>query len=566
MKIKEGSRVVITKNLGPENEYTHRYSNEYYYESDTLTIPLKSKGIVTTVDDEDIWVKFKGDDEEYRFHRKELKLFEQTTDFKPSSYYLFSLASQTPVFILNDRLYVLGEAQSELEKNFFQTTRIGKQNKFSLVESASLKSLEELSESHFSEEYEKVRNDYLKEVVENLEEKEDGNQETEEDYILVNFIVNKVFPHLRQGEIDSSKINKLLGVKNVQDQGELVSEFSTENSAHERKRESFFSKLIQKIEKEKIPVKKEKKRKEKKVDQKLNMIFGYEPDLEVDVASLPKNYEPESIFGRLLEGRNIAIIDNQVYYLAENKEADLEKILNFEGKNYSLVSPVSIDEVKNKFYFELSKKIRIETIRNKAANDKRIREFLENNSNLESLVRKEEYKEEDFGFIREDYGEYNVFLQVPKHVLKMPDDYVFEEYDYYDDDDDYDEERKSRKKTKKKDRYYLFDKVRVAVKLFVEDGEIAYNNESFTIEEDYSDPFCDREVCLGDYNYSQLAQLEPGLAVAKFLKDTRRTILSGYVSGNTAPRTALENFEGNRITPSQIKKRNLPITNINLGG
>ncbi len=80
--------------------------------------------------------------------------------------YVFNLASQMPIFLLNDRLYVLGEAQKNPKENFFQTTKKGKILSHCIVESASLKSLEELAKSHFFKEFEKFRKEYLQKVIE----------------------------------------------------------------------------------------------------------------------------------------------------------------------------------------------------------------------------------------------------------------------------------------------------------------------------------------------------------------------------------------------------------------
>lgn len=572
MEFKQGSKVIIVKNLGPQN-HNDRGSEQHYYYRDPYNIhktPLQSKGSVTRIEGDQVWVKIDEKESAYKFHKDELKILEEKLledkiskkyDSLPS--YMFNLASQMPVFLLNDRLYVLGEAQKDLKENFFQTTKKGKIVSHSIVESASLKSLEELAESHFFKEFEKFRNEYLQEVIK--EKKEEAKSSRKEDnYKLVDFIVNKVFPYLRNKTDDNSKINKLFGVEEAEEEIRKDSELQNED---QNKNEEFFSPLIKKIENEKFLSDKKKDKKQKV--KKLDLILGYNPDLEVNIKDLPKNYAPESLIGKVLAGRNIAIINNLVYYLIKNndkKDKNLQtQILNFEGKDYSLVSTIPVNELKNKFYFELSKKVRIETLKTKAANDKKIREFLQNNSNLESLVNKNEYREEDFGFIK--YSDcYYVFLQVPQHVLKMPDNYQFLNETY----DDYYSNYHSNEKTKKekRNRYYHFDKVRVAIRLFIDQGKIQYCNP-ITIER-YSHPFTDgpgySSICLGNYNYYDLKKLEPDLAVATLLKDTKRTLLSGYVDGGTRPYRALESFGHRRLTLEEIKKRKLPITNINLGG
>ncbi len=390
--------------------------------------------------------------------------------------------------------------------------------------------------------------------------KEAESSRKEDNYKLLDFIVNKVFPYLRNKTDDNSKINKLFGVEEAEEEIKKNSELQNED---QNKNEEFFSPLIKKIENEKFLTDKKKDKKQKV--KKLDLILGYNPDLEVNIKDLPKNYTPESLIGKALEGRNIAIINNLVYHLIKNNDKKdnnrQTQILNFEGKDYSLVSTIPVNELENKFYFELSKKVRIKTLKTKAANDKKIREFLQNNSDLESLVKKNEYREEDIGFIKRG-DHYYVFLQVPQHVLKMPDNYQFFNETY---DDSFSNEKT---KKEKRNRYYHFDKVRVAIKLFIDRGKIQYYRP-VTIER-YSHPFTKGpgygSICLGYYNFHNLTSLEPCLAVATLLKDTKRTLLSGYVDAGTRPYRALELFGKRRLTLEEVKKRKLPITNINLVG
>jgi len=214
--------------------------------------------------------------------------------------------------------------------------------------------------------------------------------------------------------------------------------------------------------------------------------------------------------------------------------------------------------VKARYEFELSKAIRVGALKNRLTQDSQLKALAQRNSDLGSLVKKSEYAEGEFGFIRDedsdDEHSYWVFLQVPKHVLKMPDDYK---------EDSDDEDGRSLK-----GKHYLFDKVRVAVRVFLEDGrDISYDETPVTVE-DYEHPFAHGgnfgEICLGEYNSNDLNKLKKGEAVAKLLKDTRTVLLSGYVSADINPVTFLGDFEDRRITPSDARRRNIPITNVNL--
>ena len=231
---------------------------------------------------------------------------------------------------------------------------------------------------------------------------------------------------------------------------------------------------------------------------------------------------------------------------------------------WTLVSPKSLDEIKARYDFELSKAVRVGVLRDKLTEDQQLRASVQKNVNIAGLVGKKEYVEGDFGFIRredewldEDDEErtgtsYMVFLKVPEHVLKTPEDYVYH--------DGYDGIHKLTE-----DRYYLFDKTRVAVRVFLDDsGEIAYD-VPLTVEK-YEHPFMMQQnrICIGDYDFGKLDGLKREEAVARLLTDTRKILLSCYISAETSPARRLTEFEKRRLTLAQVKKRNLPITNIKI--
>lgn len=558
MAIKKGTNVVIAKNLGPSNG---KDSDDYYFSEYTGYIELGSKGIVSRVEGNRIYIIPENMEGEYPFHKNELKFPEMNNAplSKIPQQYIFDLASQMPIFLINDRVYYPGNSSENLKSNFFQGVENGTFTKKGLVESATLASLEELAMAHNAGEYTQIEKKYLQEIVEENSITEDNNSAR-----LVSFIMNEVFPYFRNEGPNTDKINNLLGIKT--DKREYKNEGPKVKKQEEQEiKDSFISKVILDIEKEKFKISKIKETKLNKLDT----LLGY--FTQEEVTSPNQDYNSSSVLGEVLGGRNVAIINNVVYTLVPTKDKSQAYLLNLNKKNFTLVSPRSIDELKAKYDFELSKKIRINALKNKLAKDEQLNELIQKNGNIKALTRRREYDEGDFGFIKEDClnddeaATYWVFLKVPKHVLKMPDDYKL----HYN-DDDYDDNGNLKKSAQKKNRYYLFDKVRVALRVFInEQGKISYNSYPKTVE-DYDHPFSMESgdfgpICLGHYSFNKLSKLKPGEAVARLLTDTKGVLLSGYTRGSTGAAQPLDKFEDKRITLSEIKKRNLPITNINLG-
>lgn len=559
MAIKKGMKVVVAKNFGPENKSDTRDDDDYYFPDaeNTSDIELGSKGTVSRVDGNKIYVEIedRGGDE-FPFHIKELKFPGQNVTLDPLGKlpqpYVFVLASQMPIFLINDIVYSLDGSQGNLRSDFFKVSDNGSSSRRGLVESATLSQLEELTRAHHAKEYDKIERKYLQEVVEERSRNGDGDK-----HKLVDFIVNEVFPYFRGDGHNNSKIGQLLGLRISNE--EKSGKHEPQKPKEQSKEETFVSRLIDEIEKERF----QRGEDEEKKNKKLDTLLGYDP--RWDVSEFPQDYDPSSSLGKILAGRNVAVVDNIFYNLVWTNSDQHRRVLNIGGKNFALVSPKPLEEVKARYDFELSKAVRIGALKDKLTQDSQLRALAQRNSNIGELVRRKEYIEGDFGFVREedDWNDedneehsgvsYTVFLNVPKHVIKMPDD-----YEIYDDNGH---------KKKKQDRYYWFDRTRVAVRVFLDDdNKISYDKPISLDGDDYEHPFMmgDGDICLGDYSYHKLDKFKRGEAIARLLTDTRTVLLSGYTRGKTPASMPLEEFENRRITLSEARRRNLPITNVNL--
>ncbi len=546
MAIKKGLKVVIAKNLGPKNERDKGDKDDYYFpDAESISdIELGSKGTVSRIEGNKVYVELEDSGDEYPFHKDELKFPGQTINDNPlgrlPQQYVFGLASQMPIFLINDRVYSLDGTQESLRSNFFQTSDNGSSARRGLVESATLASLEELTRAHHAKEYDKLERKYLQDVVEERSHSGEGGR-----HKLVDFIVNEVFPYFRGDGQSSARIGKLLGVRTAVT-GTKSSTPKSQKPTGQSREETFVSKLIGGIEREKFQIGGDEEKKTKKLDT----LLGYDP--RWDITEFPQDYDPTSILGQVLAGRNVAVVDNVFYNLVWTNSDQHRRVLNFGGKNFALVSPKPIDEVKTRYDFELSKGVRVGALKGRLAHDEQLKALAQRNSNLGELVKKKQHDEGGFGFIKDDnyspdddsidggYSDgdgptYLVFLDIPAHVLKYPD----------------------------AENYYSFKGVRVAVPVFVNDkGTISYN-APISLNNSYKHPFVDgSEICLGDYSYGKLSKLKRGEAVARLLVDTRSTIHSGYMEGDN-PLHRLENLEGYRISLAEVKRRRLPITNIN---
>ncbi len=566
MAIKKGLKVVIAKNLGPKNEGDTGDEHDYYFSDagSTVDIDLGSEGTVSRVEGNKVYVRLENTDEECPFHKNELKFPGQTVNNyelgKLPQQYVFGLASQMPVFLLNDRVHSLSGTQGSLRSNFFQLSDNGCSTRRGLAESATLASLEELTRAHHAKEFDRIERKYLQEVIEERSHSGEGDS-----YKLVDFIVNEVFPYFRGDGQSSARIGKLLGVRTVVAEDKSKSKSQKPNG--QSREETLVSRLISEIEKEKF----QRGGDEEKKTKKLNTLLGYDPCW--DVTEFPQDYEPTSVLGQVFAGRNVAVVDNVFYNLVWTNSDKHRRILNFGGKNFVLVSPKPVDEVKARYDFELFKGVKVGALRNTLAHDEQLRALAQRNVNIAELVRRKEYTEGEFGFMKPEDDWYDahdgnhagtsylVFLEVPKHVLKTPKGYVD-----VDDEDEYEYEYDDTgRRRKPQDRYYWFDKTRAAVRVFLDDDGNITHDEPVTIEQ-YEHPFMkdDTRICLGEYDFNKLNQLKRGEAVARLLVDTKKTFLSGYIRAGTHAATGLSEFDDHRLTLPEARRRNIPVTNVNL--
>ena len=442
--------------------------------------------------------------------------------------YIFNMATEMPVFLIDDHLYYLSEEKNKsLASNFFQ---VSKRRKYALLESASLVSLEELTVRHEAEKIDTLEKRYSKALSKQNQQKLNIR---EYNYKLINFILTEVFPYFRT-------TNNTTNDDNGEDGSQVLDE--------EKTLDAIASNLISKVKKEKFnnDVEKGKVTKSTKLEELL------EDEKKIINHGDYVDYEPSSVFGRVVHGRNIAIIDEIAYNLEKDEERSLYEflyklqkrkklVLNLDGKTYTVGYQIDISKVMKKYYFEVYKQVRLDALRKNLHQDKTLRDLIRNNEKFEDILKKREYSEDGMGFVLNDetYPDYFVSLNIPAHVLKMPDI----------------------------ERYYYFTSAKVAVKIYINrQGEVAYDTPPIILgNKFYEHPYImdSNKICLGRYSYdNRLKGLNRGEAIAKLLLDAKNTLVFGYFNeDNKNSRETLKQFENHRISYNEIVKRNLPITN-----
>ncbi len=531
-ELKPGSKVKIVRSLGPANYSNPGSASQYYYPNtgDVRVIPLGTEGTLDAISGNEAYILIGGSS--YVFHEGEYEILPgpgNTPNIEiPAKIpmpYAFSLASKSPVLLLEDRLYTIGEPSNSPGSDFFEDQDGTKKP---LVESAALTALERLLVMHHPEHFEKFKEAYIEQLGE-----QQVNVNTSEKFFMLNFIVNEVFPYLRgRKEIDVDDVAKVLGAD--------VKEKPAEEGQKQVSRpyDKYIIDLIKGILLEEY-------QKPGKPAKKIDLLLGAGPEFEFD--AFAEDYAPVSITGRILKGRNVAIMDGNVYKLVEG---DSKPEVRFGGKAYSLTWIGSVKELKNRFDFQIGKALRIHALQELA--DERAIKAIEQAQFFEVLKDKQEYEEEDFGFIVNG-GNYTVFLKVPPHVLK---DHDGDSYNYY----------------STKGAYYAFEGGKIGVTLSpYMNGASRTMTYSPSIKPigHFLSPFIrdpnNGYVCMGGYRYDSLKSLPAGQAVAKMLQDGRRTILSGYTPG-VAPEIRLSSstFSSRRITIEEANRKGIPVTNENL--
>jgi hypothetical protein len=234
--------------------------------------------------------------------------------------------------------------------------------------------------------------------------------------------------------------------------------------------------------------------------------------------------QKSNVFFKLARSTPVFVIDDRVYY---SKASGGKKRIIKEGPRLGVLERISDLKLREEYkeFRESAIKKEIRAIR-----------FSESKNDNNQIYKKREYHEKDFGFVNSK-RELTVYVDVPEHVLR-----------------DFD------------GRLYNFPGHRLGIKISYssEYNKIQLLKSPYSLGR-VSGPFYGwgSDLCMGDYSMEYMERMSKGQAFAKLLFDARNVVLHGYRPGRVTPRINLGDFTHRRISPAEVKRRNLPITNIN---
>src|SRR3989344_324931 len=233
---------------------------------------------------------------------------------------VFEIAEQAPVFLVDDKVYSLGEGTALVEDNVYEQKGTIRSTRTPLIEVGDFDSLEALALDRAQLDIERTGEAYAKEAQRDLNVLKglDGDLDTPQ------LIYKLVFPYLQDGHY-KERVSELLGVeekreapRSPQKKGKVSQRL--EQIADEIETE--VKGLIRQIEQEEQePAVRTKKH------SKLDALFDYEK---------PQHHDGNSLLGRALDGRNIAIVEGEAYDLIVGSDG-CKKHVQVDGRRFSLV-------------------------------------------------------------------------------------------------------------------------------------------------------------------------------------------------------------------------------------
>ncbi len=439
---------------------------------------------------------------------------------------IFELSDQNPVFIINEKVYVAGEAYVGSDMpNFFQD----KNNKKTLVEIGDINSFDELHYNRESENVSKLSSEYASEVRKRLNSLKSINSDLD----VPQMIYRDIFPYLREEKHKNkllavfgqktSKANKdgSSGLKNFPELERIIGNICKEVSV-----------IKSEVEKEELVVPKKRKNFEKRLDN----LFDYRPR---------KEYTGNSIFGKAINVTDVVLTQGRIYELIPGFDDDFSIVLN--GRNYSTGNQLNcVAETEKRYLDSLRRRIKSDSLKENFSKEK-INEILgEHDIGLLSIRGKKEYFSDGFGFTMGVNGydvQYFVYVDLPEFAIKSQFD----------------------------GNYYFFNKSKIG--LFVNSSNsrlISYAPEFFMVENnnhpfiypDYRNSRTDFvKICIGKQPFPTSGK-NLGEVIAKRLRTCKNMLMYGYKEGTYPPCDQLrvnDYFRDNVKEKSELERKGILI-------
>ncbi len=539
-----GEEVVIVKNLGS--------GSSYYYGGDLFGVPLQTEGKISKKRSNGGYQLLLNSGSSWSVHSEEIescsfvkKLEKELLEFGGvDRHSLFEMGQEAPLFIVDEKVYSLSDA-SNGQNDEGDYLEFYKKIKIPLQAMADLGVLDNLFFERNSDKIKCVQKKY----AENVSKRIMNSDAVCKNMNVAELIYNKVFPHLRSrgyekkiagilSESSDSSEEILSGSQKdkMQDKIQLDIDKITESLS------SQVNGLILKMQKEKSDLEKrnesEKSRPESKLEEKIAVLLAEELGVAVN-----EKKEPESLFGKVLEGKNVCFMNGLVYEIKDvlSEEKYLHSLDIAGNKLYLIPSKISILDIEKEYLFHVSRQISIGAIKEHLSHEK-IKKALEaEQKKFSAVAYLENYEEEDFGFLNHD-GSYYAYLKVPAFAVKSQFD----------------------------GNYYVFNSTKLAMRII--DSTLRTDDAIYMTEPNNhpflhfkNDPFA--LVCMGSsLNISTIIGKDNGEAIAKKLRKAKEVLMYGY--GNyglcydlrdLCASCKKDHYAQNRKSWEEVEKRGMPV-------
>ncbi|MBI5065966.1 hypothetical protein HZA97_07030 [Candidatus Woesearchaeota archaeon] len=522
MDFKKGDNIVIGRNLGLAN---NKSSNKHYYYGGTIgDLPLESKGKVVSVDSQNnfILVNFPDlNNLNWRVHPDEILLQREKQDKSSkleiqdlkslARHPIFELAEQSPVFVINEKVYTVSEGV--VESDFFKD----KKNKKPLVEIGDINSFDELYFSREQTTIEKIGLEYASEITKKL-----TSLKLDDDVLDVpQLIYKQVFPYFK-GEEHKNKLIGILGAELSKTHEEKKPAQSSQNLRNSPELERIIRNVQAEVGNIKSGVEKEgavAPKRRNSSQKKLDNLFGYQHR---------KEYLGNSLLGKAIDGRDVILTKGKIHELILGSDVDCT--ISLSGKGYSIHTKISsVSEIEKKYFASLDKRIKLSSLKDNFSKEK-ILELLDKKSrDLLAMKGKTEFKGDGFGFTTHDSHHY-VYIEVPEFAIKSQFD----------------------------DNYYFFEKTRIGFWVYSGNGKSLSYSDGFFMIDNNNHPFNHNvegsfvRICTGNQSFSTSGK-DAGEVIAKRLRRCKEVLMYGYTSNSYDSRYKLSSISGNYS--SHIRKK-----------
>ena len=454
------------------------------------------------------------------------------------------LAEKSPLIIFDHQLYQLTER--DISENFI---KVG-EKKFGLIASDSLLNLENFYRYVNAQEIFNFKKDYIKgKLNSNMKSNEEINRIIKDNMVLY-FILNEVFPYFTETKDNVAALLKGRQEKEIGILDGNIEKIIADASKEFDKKESVRSRAKPVVERD------NKRLVMSQEDGEIYQILTkyYKTD---EREKKPATKNMRSLLSVVLNDQNVLVFGNQVNKLSRLRiRNNSELAVVIDGIEYMINPFDTVQNIENLHRRKLEEQLMIESEEDFNYQNNVTRQIDGLVRQLKEYSQKNEFEMGDIGFVKQAQN-YYVTLKVSPYVLKevkLPD----------------------------KDMYFKFDECKVAVNIIYNDGKIQTDTVTFVVEA-YQHPFLARgkqawtRLCMGNYNPAvSLNGLNEAGRVVKLLSDAKNVMQKGYTLSCRPYQqlfhgSGLENnhpynvtFASQKIDLDEIKRKNLPITNIDL--